>query len=87
MKHFGVTVNSRKYGLELNRETYAQIDNKCSLPKFENMNDAYTDESGMFYTDKWCQDYQQLILQNFDLNMRFFASLDHNIFDNDNKDF
>lgn len=80
MKHFGVIVKDSKYGLELSRDKYAIISNKNSLPKFNDMKDAYADEAGTTYTDEWCREYQQLILQNFDLNMRFYASLNHDEF-------
>ena len=80
MKHFGCTVMAGKYGLELSRDKYAIISNKNSLPKFDSMKDAYADEEGTTYTDEWCKEYQQLILQNYDLNMRFFASLNHDEF-------
>ncbi|MBQ9942903.1 MAG: hypothetical protein IJO67_00920 [Clostridia bacterium] len=82
MKHFGVTVQPGKYGLELCREKYGIINNYNSLGKFDELFDkgAYTDEEGTTYTDEWCKEYQQLILQNYDLNMRFFASLNHNEF-------
>ena len=80
MKHFGVIVKPGKYGLELTRDTYAIINTKNSLGKFPNMQHAYADKEGTIYTDEWCREYQQLILRNFDLNMRFFASLNHDEF-------
>ena len=80
MKHFGCTVMASKYGFELSRDKYAIISNKNSLPKFNSMKDAYADEEGTTYTDEWCKEYRQLILQNYDLNMRFFASLNHDEF-------
>lgn len=80
MKHFGCTVLSSKYGLELNRDNYAVINNKNSLSKFPSLKNAYADEKGTTYTDEWCKEYQQLILQNYDLNMRFFTSLNHDEF-------
>ena len=81
MKHFGCTVMAGKYGLELSRDKYAIISTKNSFPKFDSMKDAYADEEGTTYTDEWCKEYQQLILENFDLNMRFFASLNHDEFE------
>ena len=80
MKHFGCTVMASKYGFELSRDKYAIISNKNSLPKFNSMKDAQADEEGTTYTDEWCKEYRQLILQNYDLNMRFFASLNHDEF-------
>lgn len=80
MKHFGVTVMAGKHGFELNRDNYAIINNRNTHDKLIAPRSAYTDEKGTSYTDEWCKEYQQLILQNFDLNMRFFASLNHDEF-------
>nr|MBR4279423.1 hypothetical protein [Clostridia bacterium] len=80
MKHFGVIVKPGKYGLELTRDTYAIISTKNSLGKFPHMQHAYADKEGTTYTEEWCLEYQQLVLRNFDLNMRFFASLSHDEF-------
>ena len=80
IKHFGITVMSGRYGLELSRDTYAIINKKNSLSKFDNMKEAYADEAGTTYTDEWCTEYQKLILQNFDLNMQFFSTLNHEDF-------
>jgi len=40
IKHFGITVMSGKYGLELSRDTYAIINKKNSLSKFDSMKEA-----------------------------------------------
>lgn len=82
MEHFGIKLRKSKYGMELVRENYAIINNKSSLPKnkFLENKGAYTDETGRYYTDEWCCAYRKLCLENFDLNMRFYQSLDHNKF-------
>ena len=83
VSHFGCTVVETKYGLELTREKYAIINNKSSfVPKFDFLikENAFTDETGTTYTDEWCNRYQQEILKNYDLNMRYFASLNHDDF-------
>lgn len=87
MEHFGVTVRPGKYGLELKRENYAIINKRNSLMKFDNMKQAYADEKGEFYTDEWCRDYRELCLKNFDLNMEFFKSLNHEEFENEIRNF
>ena len=96
MEPFGVTVRSGKYGLELTREKYAFINNKSSFNKspYLVIRDAYTDETGKYYTDEWCLEYKEKCLQNFDLNMKFFSCLNHDEFEHeitnflqDNKEF
>ncbi len=85
MKHFGVEVKEGKHGLELKREKYAAINTKSSLPKFNSLQKrhAYIDEEGKYYTEEWCNSYRELCLQNFDLNMKFFSSLDHDEFNDE----
>lgn len=81
MEHFGITVRAGKYGLKLNRENYAIINNKSSFStKLIRSENAYADENGKYYTDEWCLAYRELCLKNFDLNMQFFSSLNHNEF-------
>lgn len=80
MEHFGVIVKPGKYGLKLNRETYAIINNRNSLGKFPSVGDWYADPEGKYYTDEWCQKHRKDCLENFDLSMRFFASLSHEEF-------
>ena len=88
MKHFGVEVREGKYGSKLTREHYAIINNRNTLKvKFARIEEAYADEQGKFYTQKWCAAYREMCLENFDLNMRFFKSLDHEDFDNELNDF
>ncbi len=84
MTHFGITLRASKYGKELSRENYAIINNKSSfLWKFTNLKDAYTDETGRYYTDTWCRAYREKCLENFDLNMKFFQSLNHDEFEHE----
>jgi hypothetical protein len=74
IKHLGVDIIQKKHGLKLTRENYAEINNKSSLPKFSV--DIYTDESGKFYAEEWCQQQYIDVMTNYDLNMNFFSSLD-----------
>lgn len=81
MKHFGLNLRSTKLGFELKRENYAIINPKNSLHNFECMKNAYTDNSGKFYTEEWCIAHREKCLKNFDLNMNFFKTLNHDEFD------
>lgn len=74
-KHFGVEIISRKHGLRLTRENYAEISNKNSLSKFDY--DFYLDDEGKFYTEKWCKQQYIDVMTNFDLNMEYFSQLNH----------
>ena len=78
MEHFGVTIREGKYGFNLKRENYAIIDTKSSLPKFKTL--SYADEDGKYYTEEWCNSNRGKCLQNFDLNMQYYKSLNHDEF-------
>lgn len=80
IKHFGVDVILRKHGYKLNRENYAEVSNKNSLPKFSV--DIYADIEGKIYTEEWCRQQYKDVLANFDLNMEYFSLLDHVKFEN-----
>lgn len=80
MEHFGVKVREGKYGLEICRDKYAIISNKNSLHKFPSMEYAYADTEGKTYTDEWCKLHRENCLKNFDLNMKFYSSLNHEEF-------
>lgn len=88
--HFGVNVRSgAKYGLRITRDTYAQINKRSSidirrelnLALWESVADRFEDEDHRILTDAWCIEHQARALQNYDLNMAFFASLDRAEFD------
>lgn len=88
--NLGVKVRSgSKYGLRIARDTYAQINKRSSthFPRERNPElwDAlahhYEDKDHRIHTDAWCIEHQARALKNFDLNMAFFASLDHAEFD------
>lgn len=78
MKHFGVSLVQRKYSLVLTRDEFALISTKPSLPRFDMLvkENAYSDDSTTAYSISWCEKYRKLCLDNFDLNMRYFDSLD-----------
>lgn len=77
--HFGINVRPGKYGLKLNRDSYAIINTESSFDiKMSEV--EYTDETNRFYTDKWAKEYQEAILKNFDLNMEYYSLLNRNEF-------
>lgn len=61
MEHFGIKLIHRKYSFKLNREEFAMISTKPSLPISENLikRDAYTDMSGSQYREEWCKKYRK----------------------------
>ncbi|MBQ8296893.1 MAG: GIY-YIG nuclease family protein [Ruminococcus sp.] len=84
IKHFGLNLRETDKGFKLTRDKYATIDNKSSFHIcFKSMSDCYTDESGRYYTDEWCQKHQANCLKNFDLSMQFFSLLDESEFNNE----
>lgn len=56
---------------------------KPSLCYFSSLaeRNTYTDESGKCYKEEWCNEYRQLCLKNYDLNMQFFSLSDKNKFE------
>lgn len=79
LEHFGVKVIQRKYALKINREEFAPISTKPSLPRFESLvkRGAYEENSDKLkYREEWCKEYRELCLQNYDLTMKYFAKLD-----------
>lgn len=64
MKHFGVTVLEGNRGLKLDREHYAMPDTRNSI-------------GGPPYSAEWCELHRLECIENFDLNMQFFSSLNH----------
>lgn len=83
MEHFGVKLINRGKGFHLTRDGFAPINTKPSLPYFESLakRNAYADEKGTVYSERWCAEYREVCLKNFDLNMEFFSKLDKASFD------
>lgn len=89
--HFGLTVRAgSRNGLRIDRETYARINKRSSTyirrdqvssEMWEEFSEFYEDEDHRILTDEWCARQQERALENFDLNMAYFASLDHAEFD------
>lgn len=84
VEHFGLCLQKVKYSHRLIRDEFALINTRPSIGFSKRLASigAYTDESGSEYTQQWCEEYRQLCLQNFDLNMQYFNSLDKNDFNN-----
>ncbi len=85
MIHFGLKIVKVKYSLNINREEFAPITTKPSLPPFKMLIDkkAYTDDTYSEYNMDWCQEYRKLCLENYDLNMHYFDMLDQEKFNNE----
>lgn len=89
--HFGTTVRgTRGLGLKLSRDVYATINKRSSMSRWSREDDpelwdavgwAYEDAEHRIHTDEWCEAHQERALQNFDLNMAHFASLDRDEFE------
>lgn len=75
--HFNVIIQQRKYSLKLQRDEFAPISAKPSLPPFKKLinEGAYIDDSYAEYSIEWCEKYRKLCLENYDLNMAYFNSL------------
>lgn len=79
--HFNVKVQGRKYSLKLTREEFAPISTKPSLRSWKWLSkDTFTDDTVTEYKLEWCEKYRELCLENFDINMRYFESLDYEEF-------
>lgn len=78
MEHFGVKLIKRDKSFNLNRDEFAIINTKPSIPFSSALSkrNAYADETGSFYSQEWCKEYRELCLKNYDLNMKYFSMLD-----------
>ena len=83
MEHFGVTLINKGKSFKLIRDEFAIINTKPSLPFFASLaeRNAYSDSQGSAYAESWCNEYRELCLKNFDLNMQYFSMLDKTAFD------
>ncbi len=96
VEHFGIKLISRGKSFKLTKDEFAVINTKPSLGYFHELakRNAYIDERGSAYRKEWCEEYRELCLKNYDLNMKFFNMLDKKNFDTElmsflkqNKDF
>lgn len=84
VEHFGELVRAGKYGYRLSRETYA-VPNKTSstrVPKdmvsdelWAELDWAYEDAEHTRLSDAFCERQREDALENFDLNMAYFAKI------------
>lgn len=89
--HFGGPVRStRGLGLRLSRDTYARINKRSSLSRMYREDDPefwdavdkdYDDAEHRIRSDAWCEAMREAALENFDLNMAHFGSLDRDEFE------
>lgn len=90
--HFEITMALRTRGYKLTRENYAIISNKSTHGKnmiymqalkkndeklIKTYSEIYADKEGLIYRDDWCEKHLVGVMQNFDLNMKFFERLHH----------
>lgn len=90
VEHFGELVRPGKYGLRLTRDMYALVNKKSStrIPE-EFLTDElraqlaphYEDDALTIHTDEYCRRQREMALQNFDLNMAYFASIPQESFE------
>lgn len=92
VRHFGIWVNTELASARISREHYAMINKRPTVVSdaqakymIENGHDypvRIDDESGdIFYTDEWCLQHQAKCLENFDINIKKYASLDFEDFE------
>jgi len=78
MKHFGVNLRAEPF--EMSRDAYAIIDNRCSL-SFCPSNAKRLGDGSVVYPDEWCREHKKRCLINYDINMKYFQSLNHDAFE------
>ncbi|TSE15049.1 GIY-YIG nuclease family protein [Arthrobacter sp. KBS0703] len=90
VEHFGELIRPGKYGHCLTREMYALVNKKSSTRIPEHiMTDElraylaphYEDAELTIRTDEFCRRHREMALENFDLNMAFFAQIPQESFD------
>jgi len=84
VEHFGERLRQSKYGHRLTREKYAVPNKKPStvVPReyvseayWASQAWAYEDEDHTILSDEFCRQQRDEALENFDLNMAFFAAI------------
>ena len=77
MEYFGVKLIKKDKQFKLIRDEFALINTNPSLPFFSELSkkNAYVDEIGSAYREEWCNEYRELCLKNYDLNINFFLGL------------
>jgi len=88
-EHFGEVRLPGKYGHRLLRDRYALADKKPAvhMPRdwspalWDAMDPWFEDEDHRIYTDAHCAELRDEALENFDLNMEYFAQIPQTSFD------
>jgi hypothetical protein len=89
--HLGERIQAGKYGHRLTRERYAVVNKKptgrisrdqVSAEFWESRDWAYEDADHTVLSDEFCKLQREAALENFDLNMAFFAQLSQVSFNN-----
>lgn len=84
VEHFGELIRPGKYGHRLTREMYALVNKRSSTRIPESMltdelraylAPHYEDDELTIHTDEFCRRQREATLENFDLNMAFFAQI------------
>lgn len=92
LTHFGERVLPGKYGLRLTRDQYALVNKKPSTyftrdmfseASWAAMAWAYEDEEHRVLTDEYCEQQRAAALENFDLNLAFFARISTDRFESE----
>ncbi|MHA7289554.1 GIY-YIG nuclease family protein [Arthrobacter sp. MDT3-24] len=90
VEHFGERLRQSKYGHRLTREMYAVPNKKPSAVRpREDVGEAfwasqawaYEDEAHTILSDEFCSQQHDNALENFDLNMAFFAQIPADAFE------
>jgi hypothetical protein len=84
VEHFGEIIRPGKYGHRLTRGLYALVNKKSSTRIPDSMltdelraylAPDYEDAALTIHTDEFCRRHRERALENFDLNMAFFAQI------------
>ncbi|PTT66998.1 hypothetical protein DBR22_09800 [Arthrobacter sp. HMWF013] len=91
VEHFGERLRQSKFGHRLTREMYAIPNKKRStryVPReyagegyWASQAWAYEDEDHTILSDEFCEQQRDDALENFDLNMAFFAQIQADVFE------
>lgn len=79
--YFGLKIKNTDT-LNIKRENYAIINKKPSINLIYDVECDYLEviDNKVYYTDDWCMEHYENCMLNYDLNMKYFESLDENSF-------
>ena len=80
-QHFGVNLRANDADLYLNKNNYLTVSKKTSFDIRIHIPNMYKDDLSNEYSDEWCEQHKTNCFINYDLNMKYFESLDHSDFD------